>query len=56
MLKRSEDFNETRCPHCTQNVPINRDGKIVTHYRKFKAGSGKGRKQELCKGSGVGAR
>ena len=52
MLKKSEDFNETRCHTCGQLVPLNKEGKIVTHFYKLRdarkghcAGSGKQVKQ-----------
>ncbi len=56
MLKKSDDDNETRCPYCGQDVPLNREGKIVRHYQRIKAGHGNKGRQELCKGSGVGSR
>ena len=36
MLKKVEDFSECRCPACFQRVPLNKDGKIVTHYTTIK--------------------
>ena len=48
--------NETRCHFCGQDIPITIGGNVATHYRKFKAGHGNKSRQELCKGSGLGAR
>jgi hypothetical protein len=50
------DSNETRCVYCGQDIPITRSGNVATHYQKFKAGHGNKSRQELCKGSGMGAR
>lgn len=55
-LTQSNDFNETRCAYCGQQIPITQAGNVATHYQKFKAGHGNKARQEHCKGSGMGAR
>lgn len=50
MLKKVEDFSECRCPACFQRVPLNKDGKIVTHYTTMKAAGFS--RQTICPATG----
>ena len=33
---QTKDFNEARCRHCSQRVPLRADETMVRHYRTIK--------------------